>query len=120
MSTLAALRSVLGRSTLAGRVWRNDPDVYLLRDENIKLTAEERQLVLRLNTHLGELLFTSDNPSTYGAFQAKEEQWQDSHWQEGLWQVTPQENDCFLLSDGTNNWKVELGERTGFMREEKR
>ncbi|MEL6658996.1 MAG: glycoside hydrolase family 36 protein [Bacteroidota bacterium] len=120
VSTLAALRSVLGRSSLAGRVWRNDPDVYLLRDENIKLTPQERQLVHRLNTPLGELLFTSDNPATYGEFQAKEEQWQDNHWQKGRWQVTPQENACFLLSNGVKNWKVTLGKETGSMREEKR
>ena len=117
VSTLAALRSVLGRSSLAGRVWRNDPDVYLLRDDNMQMTPPERQLVHRLNTWFGELLFTSDDPSTYRDFQAGEEQWQDASWKQGKWQVAPLSDGGFLVSDGEQKVVVELGKKTGRMKD---
>lgn len=60
VSTLLALRSVLGRWALDGRAWRNDPDVFLLRQENLRLSDTQKELVLRVNTLLGGLLFTSD------------------------------------------------------------
>ena len=113
VSTLVALRSVLGRWPLAGRVWRNDPDVYLLRDENMHLSEQERRLVHRLNTTLGELLFTSDNPDTYGRFQSTEEEWQRTHWQTKDWQVHPAEGGIFALSNAEKNYQVELGKTTG-------
>lgn len=113
VSTLAALRSVLGRYPLAGRMWRNDPDVYLLRDENIQMPEEERALVHRLNTWLGELLFTSDNPATYGDFQAKEEAWQKENWQRRNWVVEPEPDGRFRLSSGAEQYFVELGRKTG-------
>ena len=43
----------------------NDPDVFLLRDENIKLNKEQREALSKLNALFGSVLFTSDNIATY-------------------------------------------------------
>ena len=43
----------------------NDPDVFLLRDDNIKLSKEQREALGKLNALFGSLLFTSDNIATY-------------------------------------------------------
>ena len=43
----------------------NDPDVFLLRDENIKLSFSQREALGKLNALFGSLLFTSDNIATY-------------------------------------------------------
>ena len=75
VSTRIALRSTAFRYPLNGRMWQSDPDVFLLRDEKQGLSKEERQMVLHLNTLLGDLCFTSDNPSTYGPWQEQEWKW---------------------------------------------
>ena len=62
-------KSVLGtifRRQLDGRAFRCDPDVYLLRDENIRLSYEEKRTLSAVNALFGGVLFTSDNPATYG------------------------------------------------------
>ena len=43
----------------------NDPDVFLLRDENIKLSPKQREALSKLNALFGSVLFTSDNIATY-------------------------------------------------------
>ncbi len=118
VSTLVAMRSVLGRWPLAGRVWRNDPDVYLLREENMHMTTAERQLVHRTNALLGELLFTSDNPSTYGSFPKKEEEWQTKHWTEKNWVVTPEQDGDFKITSDKQTYRLSLGTTTGKWKEE--
>ena len=49
----------------------NDPDVFLLRDENIQLSKEQREALSKLNALFGSLLFTSDNIATYDAEKKK-------------------------------------------------
>ena len=65
VSTKLALRSTIGRWQLNGRVFHNDPDVFILRDQNNKLTENQQYSILLVNRLLGNLLFTSDNPSDY-------------------------------------------------------
>ena len=43
----------------------NDPDVFLLRDDNMKMSKEQRRSLTILNALFGSLLFTSDNIATY-------------------------------------------------------
>lgn len=85
VSTLVALRSVLGRWQLSLGAFENDPDVFLLRDSNLKLTLREKRTVLIVNTLLGKLLFTSDDISEYNdaAWKLQEEldRWKDSRIQ---------------------------------------
>lgn len=72
VSTIASLRSTLGRWQLHGRVFSNDPDVFILRTKNQKLTPEQQQTVLVVNTLLGGLLFTSDDLGAYSPEQMLE------------------------------------------------
>ena len=46
-------------------VFRNDPDVYLLRDDNINLSNKQKEALLKINFLCGALYFTSDNVINY-------------------------------------------------------
>lgn len=65
VSTENSLTSTIGRMHLDGRMFRNDPDVYILRDgvkgvnEN-RLDQHQRQTLFFLNNLLGGLIFFSD------------------------------------------------------------
>ena len=48
------------------RFFGNDPDVFLLRDENISLSKETRRALLTINALFGSVLMTSDNVGLYG------------------------------------------------------
>ena len=50
---------------LDGRAFLNDPDVFLLRDENIHCTFEQRKIIATVNKVFGSVLFTSDNVGKY-------------------------------------------------------
>ncbi|MBK8556650.1 MAG: alpha-galactosidase [Lewinellaceae bacterium] len=63
VSTLAALRATLNRWQLAGRVFASDPDVFMLRQEGQHLSLVQQQTLLMVNALLGDVLFTSDDPS---------------------------------------------------------
>ncbi len=69
VSTIVALRSVLGRWQLNGRAFLNDPDVFILRKEKNKLTPTQQHTILTVNAILGRLIFTSD---FLGDFQAEQ------------------------------------------------
>ena len=61
-------KSILGtvfRRQLDARAFRCDPDVYLLRDDNISLTPKQKKCLAVANALFGGVLFTSDNPATY-------------------------------------------------------
>lgn len=65
VSTPHAVSNSIFRRHLDGRAWKNDPDVFLLRDSNINLSFEERKLLAKINSLFGNLLFISDNVSEY-------------------------------------------------------
>jgi len=65
-STLNSVETAIGRRHLDGRAFVNDPDVFLLRRDNIKLTPAEQETLLAVNALFGNLLFTSDNIKLYG------------------------------------------------------
>lgn len=65
VSTQYTLMNTLFRRHLDGRAWLNDPDVFLLRDNNIKLSLPQRELIAKINSLCGNLLFVSDDVSTY-------------------------------------------------------
>jgi alpha-galactosidase len=72
VNTLTSLRSTLGRWQLNGRAFHNDPDVFVLRNENQKLSLAQQQTVLTINVLLGNLLFTSDDLGKYSPEQTAE------------------------------------------------
>lgn len=71
ISTKNTLTNTIYRRHLDGRAWLNDPDVFLLRDNNIKMPMFQRRIVAKVNSMLGNLLFVSDDVSTYSNEQRK-------------------------------------------------
>lgn len=65
VSTVASLRSTLGRWPLNRRAFVGDPDVFILRDAGQRLTLVQQNTLLTLNALLGGILFTSDDVSAY-------------------------------------------------------
>lgn len=67
VSTKNTIGNTIYRRQLNGRAFWNDPDVYLLRDDNIKLSAKQKALLAQVNGLFGGLLFTSDDVGSYDA-----------------------------------------------------
>lgn len=65
VSAVNALTNTIFRRHLDGRAWLNDPDVFLLRENNIKMPMSQRKIIALINSILGNLLFVSDDVSTY-------------------------------------------------------
>lgn len=65
VSTRNTICDTIYRRTLDGRAFLNDPDVFLLRDENIHLSRKRKTQLATVNGLLGSLRFTSDNYSLY-------------------------------------------------------
>lgn len=65
ISTKITLQNTIWRNMMNENAFLNDPDVFLLRDDNIKLTKKQKEAVLLINSLFGSLLMTSDNPLDY-------------------------------------------------------
>ena len=72
VSTKQALNNTVFRRQLNGRAYGSDPDVFFLREENCKLTAEQKHTLATLNALLGNVFLTSDMPSRYTQAQRAE------------------------------------------------
>ena len=66
ISTKQAIENTFYRRQLNGRAYVSDPDVFYLRQENLKLKEKEKLLLAKVNALVGGLLLTSDDPGTYG------------------------------------------------------
>ena len=64
-STRNTLLNTVYRRQLDGRAFRSDPDVFLLRDDNMKLTRRQRETLAIVNALFGAVCFTSDNVGDY-------------------------------------------------------
>ena len=64
-STRNTLLNTIYRRQLDGRAFRNDPDVFLLRDDNMKLTRKQREALALVNALFASVRFTSDNVGDY-------------------------------------------------------
>lgn len=65
VTTKNSLLNTVSRRHLDKRAFMNDPDVFLLRDDNISLSEEQKELVCMINCIFGGVIFTSDNVSDY-------------------------------------------------------
>ena len=65
ISTKITLQNTIYRSIFNKHLFLNDPDVFLLRDDNIKLSDEQKRALLTINSLFGSVLMTSDNIATY-------------------------------------------------------
>lgn len=71
VSVQHTLMNTVFRRHLDGRAFLNDPDVFLLRDNNIKMPLSQRKIIARVNSLCGNLLFVSDDVSQYTEEQKK-------------------------------------------------
>ena len=65
ISTKNTLQNTIYRHCMDGTVFRCDPDVYLLRDDRISLTKEQKEAVVTLAHLCGSVYMTSDDPGRY-------------------------------------------------------
>ena len=65
-STKNTMRNSVYRRPLSGRGFLNDPDVFLLRKKNAKLTEQEKRSLAIVNALFGGVLFSSDDFGKYG------------------------------------------------------
>lgn len=72
VSTKQAINNTVFRRQLNGRAYGSDPDVFFLREENCKLTAEQKRTLATVNALLGNVFLTSDMPSRYTQAQRDE------------------------------------------------
>ncbi|MBO4323237.1 MAG: alpha-galactosidase [Clostridia bacterium] len=65
ISTKTTLQNTIFRSIFDGRLFGNDPDVFLLRDDNINLSEKQKDALMKINALFGSVLMTSDNVASY-------------------------------------------------------
>lgn len=70
-STKRTILNTVYRRQLSGRAFLNDPDVFLLRDYNVALSAEQKHALGTINGLFGGVLFVSDDFSRYSPEQKK-------------------------------------------------
>ncbi len=69
VSTINTINCTIFRRHLNGRAFVNDPDVFFIRDYNIKLNNEQKEIIADVNKIFGGVLFVSDNIGTYNEAQ---------------------------------------------------
>lgn len=84
VSTEHAIQNSIFRRQLNGRAFLNDPDVFFLRYDNLRLTEEQKLLLARTNAQYGGLYLTSDNMGAYddrqrGLYAELKELWSKSN-----------------------------------------
>ena len=65
ISTKVTLQNTIYRSFMNKHLFGNDPDVFLLRDDNIQLTNKQKKALVTINALFGSVLMTSDNVASY-------------------------------------------------------
>ena len=65
ISTKVTLQNTIYRSIFNHHLFVNDPDVFLLRDDNIQLSTDQRKALTLINALFGGVLMTSDNIKEY-------------------------------------------------------
>lgn len=65
VSTANAIETTKARREMNHKVFINDPDVFILRENNQNMSKNQRETLYYINLIFGGLLFTSDNISTY-------------------------------------------------------
>ncbi len=66
-----AITNSVFRRHLNGRAFMNDPDVFFLRNDNLKFNDEQKVLLAEINNLCGNVLFVSDNAGAYDETQTE-------------------------------------------------
>ena len=64
-STKMSIQNTINRFVFNDRLFGNDPDVFLLRDDNISLTKQQKRTLAIINAICGQILLTSDDIGKY-------------------------------------------------------
>lgn len=72
VSTKQSITDTVFRRQLNGRAFLNDPDVFFLRRDNMKMTYAQKRALAVANTLLGGVWLTSDDMGKYDEAQAEE------------------------------------------------
>ena len=64
-STKITIENTVFRRHLSGKVFWNDPDVFMIRSEKNIMTKKQRDSLCTANALFGDVLFTSDDLSSY-------------------------------------------------------
>ena len=115
VSTPHAVANTVFRRHLDGRAWKNDPDVFLLRDSNIHLSFAERELLSRINSMFGNLLFISDNVAEYSPrqIQVLKEAFARKNVRVQSAELTGQDMMDILYTEENRNRRLRFSIRTG-------
>ncbi len=65
VSTKQAIGNSIFRRQLNDRAFLSDPDVFFLRDDNIRLSAEQKKTLCEVNALFGGIVLCSDNMAEY-------------------------------------------------------
>lgn len=65
ISTKVTLQNTIYRSIFNNHLFLNDPDVFLLRKNNIHLNDNQKESLITINALFGSVLMTSDNIAEY-------------------------------------------------------
>ena len=65
ISTKVTIQNTIYRSIFDKHLFLNDPDVFLLRSDNISLNDKQKEALLTINALFGSVLMTSDNIASY-------------------------------------------------------
>ncbi|MCR5506105.1 MAG: alpha-galactosidase [Bacilli bacterium] len=65
ISTKVTLQNTIYRSYFNNHLFLNDPDVFLLRKDNIQMSDKQKESLLTINALFGSVLMTSDNIASY-------------------------------------------------------
>ncbi len=65
VSTRQAIENTIFRRELNGRAFGSDPDVFFLREDNIKLSEQEKSVLAKVCALFGQITLTSDDMSEY-------------------------------------------------------
>ena len=87
VSSQNAINNAVLRYELSGRAFLNDPDVFILRSDNVKMSVDERLTLSIANAIFGKVLFTSDDFMKYPDEDSVEQL-------EYVWRL----NDCKLIN----------------------
>lgn len=69
ISTKNTIINTITRYIMNDRLFGNDPDVFVLRDNNISLSKEQKHSLIKIDALFGNLMMTSDNIATYSTYQ---------------------------------------------------
>ena len=87
VSTRNAIGDTYYRRQLDGRAFLNDPDVFFLRKDNIKLTEKQKDLHAKVLAQYGSFFLTSDNMGAYDEkqlahYRKLRELWKNKDWKD--------------------------------------